>query len=89
MRLIETGFIENWKRMHWPKDTCQWKGKSLQAEPISLDGVSGSFILLGLVAAGGALCYEFIEHRCCPSFGLQSFVQQLAYLLWIESCGSE
>ncbi|ELU14506.1 hypothetical protein CAPTEDRAFT_192796 [Capitella teleta] len=92
MRLVETGYVENWKRNEAPREVCSWEGKSLQAEPISLDGVSGSFILLalGLVIAGVGLCYERIEQRCCPHFALTSLAQQFVphnsiILLWRPS----
>ena len=48
MHLVESGFIEHWKRKYWPQEKCDLQSTTILAKAVTLEELSGSYyILLG------------------------------------------
>ena len=52
--LVETGLMERWRRMYYPRDECSVAGRA-RAEPASLTESQGAFVLLAACVALAAL----------------------------------
>ena len=58
--LVETGLVEHWKQVHYPKDNCAGEEDSLDNQRATVDQVSGIFIMLvvGLLLSSSVLVFE-------------------------------
>ena len=66
LKLLEGGFIERWRREHWPTDECGIKEKFVESRSITLEDLSGNFsaLLIGIVLSVLALLFEVAVRKC-------------------------
>ena len=66
LKLLEGGFVERWRREHWPTDKCGIKEKYVESRSITLEDLSGNFctLLLGIVLSVLALSFEITVRKC-------------------------